>query len=78
MELVVISPEGIVLNETADRVTLPGAMGAFSILKNHAPLVSTLEKGEIIYVLNKKIKSFAINGGITFIEKNVVHVLVEH
>ena len=77
MELVIISPEGVLLNETADRVTLPGSMGAFSILKNHAPLVSTLEKGEIIYTLNKKDKKYDIKGGITIVEKNVIRVLVE-
>lgn len=77
MELIIISPEGILVNETADRVTLPGNMGAFSVLKNHAPLVSTLEKGKISYVLNKKTKTFEIEGGISVVEKNVIRVFVE-
>ena len=77
MELVIISPEGTLLNETTDRITLPGSMGAFSILKNHAPLVSTLEKGQIIYLQNKKEKKYDIEGGITIIEKNVVRVMTE-
>jgi F-type H+-transporting ATPase subunit epsilon len=73
-----MSPEGVLLNETADRVTLPGSMGAFSVLKNHATLVSTLEKGPIIYILNKKAKKYDIDGGITIVEKNVIRVLVEN
>jgi len=77
MELVIISPEGVLLNEAADRVTLPGSMGAFSVLKNHAPLVSTLEKGQIIYLKDKKAKRYKIEGGITIIEDNVVKVMVE-
>ena len=77
MELIVISPKGVLLNEMADRVTLPGSMGAFSVLKNHAPLVSTLDKGQIIYVSDKKAKKYNIEKGITVIEKNVVRVLVE-
>lgn len=77
MELVIISPEGVLLTETADSITLRGSMGTFSVLKNHAPLVSTLEKGEIIYTLNKKANKYEIEGGITIVEKNVVRVLIE-
>ena len=77
MELVIISPEGVLLNETADRVTLPGSMGAFSVLKSHAPLVSTLENGYITYIQNKKEKNYEIRGGVMVIEKDVVKVMVE-
>lgn len=77
MELVVVSPQGVLLNETADRVTLPGSMGPFSVLKNHAPLVSTLEKGEIGYLIDKKTKTFPINGGIAIVEKNTVRVIID-
>ena len=77
MELLIISPEGVLLKETAERVTLPGSKSAFSVLKDHAPLVSTLEKGEIVYVQNKKEEKYKIEGGITIVEKNVVRVMVE-
>ena len=77
MELIIISPEGVVLNETTERVTLPGSRGDFSVLKDHAPLVSTLEKGQIVYFQNKKEKKFNIEGGVIVIEKNVVRVMVE-
>ena len=77
MELVIISPEGELLKEKAERVTLPGSMGAFSVLKSHAPLVSTLEKGEIIYIQNKKEKNYDIEGGVAIVEKDIVRVIVE-
>lgn len=77
MELVVVSPQGVLLNETADRVTLPGSMGAFSVLKNHAPLVSTLKKGEIGYLSDKKMKTYPINGGVVIVEKNIVRVIID-
>ena len=77
MELVIISPEGVLLNEKAERITMPGSLGAFSVLKSHAPIVSTLEKGTIIYIQNKKEKSYDIDGGITVVEKDVVKVMVE-
>ena len=77
MELIIISPEGVLLNETAERVTLPGSMGAFSVLKGHAPLVSTLEKGPVVYIQNKKEKKYNIGGGVTVVDKDVVRVMVE-
>ena len=77
MELIIISPDGVLLDEMADRVTLPGSMGAFSVLKSHAPLVSILMKGHIVYVQNKKEKNYDIDGGVTVVEKDVVRVLVE-
>lgn len=77
MELVVVSHLGIILNETADRITLPGSMGAFSVLKNHAPLISTLEKGEIVYLKGKTTKKYPIEGGVTIVEKNKIRVIID-
>jgi F0F1-type ATP synthase, epsilon subunit (mitochondrial delta subunit) len=77
MELIIISPDGVLLDEKAERITLPGSMGAFSILKEHAPLVSTLDKGPVVYVQNKKEKNYNIEGGVTVIEKDVVRVMIE-
>ena len=77
MDLFIISPEGTRLSENTTRVTLPGSMGPFSILKNHAPLISTLEKGEVTYIVDNKIKSFGIDGGVISVEKNVVKVMIE-
>jgi len=77
MDLVIISPEGTQLKENATRVTMPGSMGPFSILKNHAPFISTLEKGEVVYIADKKIKNFDIEDGVISVEKNVVKILIE-
>ena len=77
MELIIISPEGVLLNEATESVILPGSMGAFSVLKGHAPLVSTLEKGKIIYKQNKKDKIYTIERGVTIVEKDVVRVMIE-
>ncbi len=77
LELIIASPEGILLTETADRITLPGDEGKFSVLKNHAPLISTLHEGDILYLQDKKTKKYSIKGGIMIVEKNVVHVFIE-
>ena len=77
MELIIISPDGVLLNEATERVTLPGSMGAFTVLKDHAPLVSTLEKGQVIFFQNKKEKNYDIEGGVIVVDKNVVRVIIE-
>ena len=59
-------------------IKLPGTNGEFEILNNHAPIISTLTKGEI-YVTdseNKK-QNFSINGGVIEMQKNKIIVLAE-
>ena len=48
MEVKIISPEGEVFRGKADAVFLPGADGGFELLDGHAPIVSTLAKGEVV------------------------------
>ena len=54
-------------------VTLPGISGSFQVLKDHAPMVSTLSKGELIADKN----TFTIDGGVVEVLKNKVLVLAE-
>lgn len=48
LKLEIITPEYVLYRGEVDVVTVPGKNGKFQMLKNHAPVVSTLEKGEII------------------------------
>ena len=45
----VITPEGTLVHKNVGRVELPGAVGRFVVLKDHAPLITALRKGEIAY-----------------------------
>lgn len=50
MHLEIITPEEILISQ--DNVTdvkVPGVIGEFQLLDNHAPIVSVLEKGHIIF-----------------------------
>ena len=49
IRLHILSPEGTLVRQEVDRVELPGASGRFVVLKDHAPLVSYLVEGEIVY-----------------------------
>ncbi len=47
MKVEIVSPEGKLLETSADLVSLPGVDGSFGILNNHAPLVALLGKGAV-------------------------------
>ncbi len=50
MTLKIISAEKVEFEGTVESVTLPGAKGLFQVLKNHAALISALNKGTITYL----------------------------
>ena len=41
----IVSPEKIEYSGNVESVTVPGTLGEFQILVNHAPLISSLERG---------------------------------
>jgi F-type H+-transporting ATPase subunit epsilon len=49
IHLDIITPEGTVVCQDVDRVELPGSKGRFVVLKDHAPIVSSLVEGVIEY-----------------------------
>ena len=62
MILEIITPEKQIFNGEVTSVKFPGTNGEFEILNNHAPIISTLEKGEIRVInTNKNIENFNTN-----------------
>jgi len=75
MTLKIISAEQIEFEGTIDAVTLPGVMGAFQVLKNHAALIAALKAGTMTYVVNGgETVTREIHGGVADIKDNVVSV----
>ena len=78
MNLEIITPEKAIFKGEASSVKLPGTTGEFEILNNHAPIISTLTKGNVRVITNQnKIETFAINGGVIELQKNKIIVLAE-
>lgn len=78
MLLEIISPEKKIYQGNVKLVQVPGSKGSFQILNNHAPIVSTLDKGSIKILTDKwKEIFFEIKGGIVEVNKNVITVLAE-
>ncbi len=75
MTLKIISAEEIVYEGEVNSVTLPGAMGGFTVLRNHASLVSTLSRGIISFTdAEDKVQTREITGGLADVDNNVVSV----
>ena len=65
MNLEIITPEKKLFSGEVNMVQLPGTKGSFEILNNHAPIISTLEKGIIrVKDKEKEILSLEIQGGV--------------
>ena len=77
MTLEIISANEILFKGEAESVTLPGVLGSFTVLKNHAPLISVLNMGDIVYKENDGAeKSIQIKGGLVDVDNNVVAVSI--
>lgn len=77
MKLEVISAHEITFTGEVNSVTLPGELGAFTVLKGHAPIISVLKKGDIKYTDPEgEIKHIAIEGGLADVNDNVISVCV--
>lgn len=77
MTLEIISAHEITFKGEVTAVTLPGELGSFTVLKNHAALISVLSKGVVRYSTpDGNENSFPIEGGIADVNNNVVSVCV--
>lgn len=73
MILDVISAERTLVHAAVEAVELPGTKGRFEVLLDHAPLISSLEKGVIAYRNGEGTDKVAISSG--FVEVNDNHVV---
>lgn len=77
MTLEIITAENVLYRGEAESVMLPGEMGLFTVLKNHASIISVLVPGKVEYrTVAGKEESLDIKGGIVDVDNNVVSVCV--
>lgn len=75
--LEIITPSKIAYSELVSSVTVPGTIGEFQVLYNHAPLVSTLEIGRIKIKSKDTEEIYATSGGTIEVLDNKVLILVD-
>lgn len=78
LKLRIISAEQFLFTGEIVSVKLPGVEGDFSILVNHAPLISALTKGKVIYQLSDgSSQTIEILSGFVEVKHNQINVCVE-
>jgi len=78
MVLDILTPSGhIVKNTEVSAVFLPGSLGEFEVLKGHAPIISSLGKGNIRYREGGNEESVAIASGFVSVENDKIEASVE-
>ena len=77
IRLEIITPEKTIVSTDVSKVFLPGTLGPFEVLRDHAPIISSLEAGTITYVSEEGENSLAIRSGFAEVSDNKVQVCAE-
>lgn len=73
----IVSPENLVLSETAEAVTVPGTEGYFTVMADHAPLMTTLRPGFITVTNGASATVFFVRGGFADVSSEGLTILAE-
>lgn len=77
LQLEIITPDKKVYQGVVQSATLPGTLGTFQVLLDHAPIISSLGKGPLTYVNDQGTHELTIDGGVVEVLKNHITVLAE-
>jgi len=77
MHLEIITPDKKIYSGEITSVSVPGTLGRFQILKNHAPIISSLQAGKVKVEDGEGTKEFDVKGGVVENLKNNVVILAE-
>ncbi len=78
LNLEIITPSKSAFNGEIKAITVPGTKGRFQILKNHAPIISTIEMGMVkVDLKDGSSDYYATSGGTIEVLNNKVLVLAD-
>jgi F-type H+-transporting ATPase subunit epsilon len=69
INLKIITPEGLVLEELVEQVSLPTTRGEITILPDHIPMIVDLASGDIVALVKGEHLPIAVVGGFVEIKK---------
>lgn len=73
----IVTPVKVIYNEPVGLVTVPGEKGQFTLLKNHAPIISVLTEGKIRVISKTGHEEFFnCKSGVLECENNKVTILI--
>ena len=77
MQLEIVTPDRLVVRDTAEEVQIPGRSGYLGILPGHAPLITELGVGEISYRSSGTITRLAVAWGFAEVLPDKVTIMAE-
>lgn len=77
MKLEILTPETVYYSGDVDSVTLPGSLGSFQILNNHAPIISSLSKGTLSFSVNRTTRKIEVSDGLVEMHNNKITVCID-
>jgi F-type H+-transporting ATPase subunit epsilon len=77
LKLELATPTRLVVSGEADEVVVPGTEGAFGVLPGHAPLLSLVGTGEVMYRTGRQEHYLAVSGGFAEVGPDHVTILTE-
>lgn len=77
MKLQILTPDKAIFDGEVEALLVPGTSGPFEILKDHAPILSTLSKGDLRIKAGGKETYYTVSGGFVEFHQNQAVVLAE-
>jgi len=78
VKIEIVSPERLVVSEAARAVTVPGMDGYFTVMGDHAPLMTTLRPGFVsVTDLGNVAHVFYVRGGFADVAPGALTILAE-
>jgi F-type H+-transporting ATPase subunit epsilon len=79
MRIEIVTPDKKIFEGDIKSVRVPGRKGSFQVLKDHAPIVSTLESGPVIMVDPEGNETiYEIDGGVIEVKSNKIILLADN
>ncbi|MFN1834064.1 hypothetical protein AB2B38_002280 [Balneola sp. MJW-20] len=73
----ILTPDGSLFEGDVTGVQMPGSQGSFEVKANHAPIVSTLEQGDVLVRMAEGDRTYEISGGFVEVNNNLLTLLAE-
>ncbi len=78
MNVEIITPEETIFSGIVEMIRVPGTQNPFQMLKNHAPIISTLKKGKVeIRKTDGEMVKFDLNKGYIKCMNNKISVIIQ-
>ena len=77
LQLEIVTPEKMVVKDVAQEIQIPGKGGYLGVLPGHAPLITELAIGEIVYKNANGTQSLAVAWGFAEVLPDKVTILAE-